>query len=237
VKRTRTLPELLRSLQSKTRRGARAVQPEDLLAFVALGDPAAVPALRAASSAWPRTGRMAGTERRLAPLGRWADYACAALEGGCQRVVELARDPGERRLDAEDGIPEAAFALGVLKEIRSQASIRAVLALASDARSDLAGRRSLAIGCAGVLNDLLCFDPRVAPTEPDAGEARTLLHALLALDLTAAEAGIVCCALRGAGDETSLEQIARLGPLPEPWSSAPEEAARAIRTRLRAGRG
>jgi hypothetical protein len=237
VARPRSLAQILKTFQSKARRGPRAVQVEDLLAFVALGDAGAAPELRAAAADWPRAGRspVAGGLRQ-APLGRWVDYVCAALEGGCERVVALARDPGERSLDADEGLGEAGFALGVLKEVRSEASIRAVLDLASDARAALTERKGLAVGCASALNDLLCFDPPVTASQSSEVEARAFLHSLLALDLSAAEAGTVCCALRGVGDESSLQLIARRGPLAAPWSSVPAEATKAIQKRLRSGR-
>lgn len=232
--RPSTPEKALALLERKARRGPGAVQVEDVLALAPLGDAVAAEALRGLAAEWPRTGRLAaGDGARAVPLGRWADFVCALLEGGCEAVVALARTERERRVDAEDGGPEGGIALGVLEQVRSLEAVRAVLALAADARAELGTRRGLAVRCAGALNALTWFEPRVDVPEPEAAEARALLHALLALDLSAADAGLACWALRGVGDDGSLRLLSALAPLPAPWHDAPSDAVKAIRRRLR----
>lgn len=233
--RPRSLARALSALLSKARRGERAVQVEDVLALVPVGDAAAASVLRSAASGWPRTARLAPSDGvRVVPLGRWADYVCAVIEGGCDAVVALARSPDERRLDEEDGASQGGIALAVLEQVRNLDAVRAVLALAADARLNLPARRSLAVGCASALNNLTWFEPRVEVREPEAADARALLHALLAFGLSAAEAGTVFCAMRAVGDEASLRLLSAVGPLAPPWQSTASDAAKAIARRLRA---
>jgi hypothetical protein len=230
-------PELLKRLHGKARRGPRAVDVEDLLPLAALRDPAAAAQLRALAAGWARRGRTPGSAAREVPLGRWADHVCAALEGGPAAVVELARTDEGRRLDAEDGFGEASIALSVLAAVRTEESVRAVLALAADALADLDARRALAVGCASALNDLTAFKDPVRPSDEVAAEARAFLHALAARPLSSAEVATACLALRGVGDESSLELVKRLPELPRPWEKTADWTARAIRARLRARAG
>lgn len=234
MKRPTSPDEALERLEAKARRGARAVDVEDLLALAAAREPGRSARLRALAAGWPLRGREPGSAARVPPLGRWAAYVCAALEGGPDAVVALARTAEERALDAEDGFGEASLALGVLAAIPTEESVRGVLALAADAAADLDGRRALAVGCASALNELTALGDPVAVGDEPAAAARAFLHALLARPLATAEAAVACCALRGVGDAASLEVLARVPELPRPWAGTVRAAAGAIRARLRA---
>jgi hypothetical protein len=227
------LAELLKRLDGKARRGARAVDVQDLLPLAAFRDGAAAAQLGTLAEGWARRGRVEGGAAREVPLGRWADHVRAALEGGPGAVAARARDEAERRLDVEDGFGEASIALSVLVAIRTEESLRAVLALAADALADLDGRRALAVGCASALNELTAVGHAVPVTDDVAVRARAFLHALAVRRLSSVEVATACLALRSVGDESSVELVERLPELPRPWEKTPEWTVKAIRARLR----
>lgn len=237
--KARSPRDLLKRVASRAtaRAAAGGVDVEDLLPLAATRDAAVGAELRALAADWPRRGRVEGSAARIVPIGRWAEHVCAALEGGPAAVSDLAQRPEQQALDVEDGFAQASVALAVLCAIRSEESVRAVLALGRHAACDLEARRALAVACAGALNELVALRDPVPLSDETAAEARAFLHALLPRPMSTAETAIACCALRGVGDESSLELLSRVPPLPRPWARVAADAARAIGWRLRARKG
>jgi hypothetical protein len=163
-----------------------------------------------------------GVKQREVPLGRWAEYVCAYLEGGSPRLMQLSLAGGDRT---------GSFALAVLKAVRTIESVQSVLSLTRAAGQ--AENRALAIGCADALNDLLVFKPQVAIDPALASEARGFLHRLLATKLATPDLALVYGALRAVGDASTLELIEGGAPPAPPWEELQAIVIRAIRQRLR----
>jgi len=194
------------------------VEVEHLLAFASLGDARAVAALRAiaAEHGWSTWG----TKRdRRVPLGCWTDTVCAFLEGGYERLVELALDPKTKH----------SFALAVLEHCETMESALAVLAIVEAVERRAKPDRARLRDCVDALNLLLCFG-KVSLRGKDEARARHFLHRRLANKLPITQRAGVILALRGCGNADSIALLANYS-LPSPWTNVVNLTTRAIQNR------
>ena len=223
-------------LNRLTRRAkADDVRVEDLIALAVLGDPSVVTVLEDLKRIhrWPDSGLIPGSSSRLVPLGRWCFYVCEYLRQGCERMTELALDARERALSRQDGLGDnGGFALGILEEIKTVESFRAVIGIARSVMASPTFNVEMAVKCAQSLNLLNLAKPPIDLGSEDRADAREFLHAMLEEDLPTAQLGIVYCALRGVGDSTSILLLCKRPPLPDHWSGVEKQAIRSIRKRL-----
>jgi hypothetical protein len=68
--------------------------------------------------------------------------------------------------------------------------------------------------------------------EQTAAQLRGFLHAVLEHELSESQRATAVCALRGVGDESSVERISALPVFDGPWSGLESTVTRAIRRRL-----
>jgi hypothetical protein len=200
------------------------VEVEHLTAFAAIGDRAAVPVVRElqAKYDWPRSNRVNG--RHVVPLGRWAEVVCAYLEGGWDALIDYARGPE----------PDAFyFAISVLEVTKSPVSLVVLTELSSIISKKLSSRKADAVKLAEAINHVLSFK-KPPPVYPGtATSLRRFLHALVRQKLTQPERATVVCALRGVGDEESIQIIRELPKFDGPWAGIEINACQTIRKRMK----
>jgi hypothetical protein len=213
------------------------VEVEHILAVAAIGDPSMVRRLKALKQerGWPDRGRIAGSTNRIVPLGRWCDYLCEFLEGGCRRMVDLALDPCEVAIDREDGLAAGGFALGILESVKTIDSIRSVLAIACgiEANPELGDLASI-LECVGAFNRLVFFGRAPVLTEDDRTQSRAWLHAMLGRDsvLSVAQVATIYSALRGVGDRETITILAARPASTSPYDKVLRDVLEAIRSRV-----
>lgn len=202
------------------------VDVEHLLAFAVLGDRAAVAPLQELKKQfeWHQLGRIPGSTDRYAPLGRWVDYVCAYLDGGCERIVALALDREEQDVLREDGLSPGSYALGLLEELRTPESVAALLHIGAH------GSEALALRCAGALNTLLGGKIRVALAPPQGDAVRVFLHGLLDRKLVEPS---VYLALREVGNAESIARIEQRRLADPLYEDVPKLVVKRIKQRLR----
>jgi hypothetical protein len=202
------------------------IEVENLLALAVLGDAAAVPLLRElkAKHNWSDTGFEG--RRRVIPFGRWADTVCCYLESGCDGLVALAKGARTRKEFSE-------FCLGLLEELRTPESVRAVLTIAGPLVRRPARDVATSVKLAATLSNLVSLsggDRLDATTEET---VRGFVHTLLRAKLTETQRCLCVIALWAAGDESSIRLIEALPPFRHPWKDVGKRAVKGIRKRLR----
>jgi hypothetical protein len=150
------------------------------------------------------------------------------LEGGADALVAYAR---------RDEPKSFYFATSILSELKSAASVLAFAELAAGIESDLSRCIEDAIKLAEAINLALSFKGAPVVYEQTAAELRRFLHAVLQQELSEPQRATVVCALRGVGDESSVQLIGAMPGFVAPWSGLESTAIKAIRKRLRQPRG
>jgi hypothetical protein len=214
-----TLLNKLRRLASKN-----DVEVEHLMKFAVLGDISAVPVIRElqAKHYWYETDR--NDVVNCAYLAPWVEVICLYLEGGCDALVSYARKKQEKSFY---------FAVAVLEELKSTASILAVAELCSDVANELPISIEDAVKLARAINFTLSFKNPPKIYAHTIIQLRNFLHALLSQNLNQATRATIVCALRGVGDEESIRLINELPKFSEPWLGLELLACKAIRKRLK----
>jgi hypothetical protein len=205
-----------------------AVEVEHLSALAMIGNVKTVPVIRELQEhhSWPHGNRQG--DKHVVPLGRWADVVCVYLEGGTDALVTYAR-----RKEAESFY----FAVSILGDLKSSASVLALAELATGVESHLQTGIEDAIKLAEAINVILSFKGSPVMYEQTAAELRRFLHALLQRELSESQRATAVCALRGVGDESSIELIRAMPIFAAPWSGLESTAIKAIGKRLRRQRG
>ncbi len=170
---------------------------------------------------WSEDGIVDG--RRVVPFRRWATVVATYHKQGIPGLIGLIRRN-------EETVP-AVFVFGVLKRLKSNASVQAVLEILGDTANEPGSDLELADMAATTFNLILSFDGR--PDLPEAVEAdvRSFLHALLQLELSEPDQATAVLALRGVGDETSLELIKKF-TFDDAWSDTVPATRRSIVQRI-----
>jgi hypothetical protein len=198
-----------------------SLEVEHLVKVAELGDVTDAPFLRALKEehGWSDTGRD--------PFGRWADTVCRFLEDGYPGLVHAAKDSGEA----------AEFCVSVLQELKTAASVSAILAIGGPLIERPAANVKRAVRFADGFNLLLSFKgaPAIAPEVER--KVREFLHRLLAVELSEVQRASVVCALRGVGDAESATLIRSLPPFRGNWVGVEQAAVRQIEQRVRRAKG
>jgi hypothetical protein len=200
---------------------------EHLLKVAAIGDAGDAPFLLALKGehGWSDTGREG--RKRVVPFGRWADTVCRFLQDGYPGLVQA----------AEGSYDTADYCISVIEELKTAASVSALLAIGGPviARPPADIRR--AVRLADGFNRLLSFKgaPAIAPTVE--GQVREFLHRLLAVAFSEVQRAFVVCALRGVGNAESATLIETLPPFRGSWAGLEQTAIRQIKQRLRRAKG
>jgi hypothetical protein len=204
-----------------------SLEVEHLVKVAELGDASDAPFLRALKEehSWSDSGREG--RKLVVPFGRWANTVCRFLEDGYPGLVQA----GKESPDAAD------FCVGVLEELKTAASVSAILAVGGPVIERPAADVKLAVRLADGFNLLLSFKgaPAIAPA--DEQKVREFLHRLLAAKLSEVQRASAVCALRGVGDAESVALVESLPPFQGSWAGLEQSAARQIKQRLRRAKG
>jgi hypothetical protein len=163
----------------------------------------------------------------IIPFRKWARTASAYCRSGTLGIVSLAQNEPAYLY----------FVLALLTELHNREALEAVMALASPVLHKPTENRAISLQASGAINLLLSFPPRISINSEEETILRVFLHNLLSLTTTAVERATVLCALRGVGNEESIQLMAAGVPLADPWDGVESTVGRAIRKRLKAGRG
>jgi hypothetical protein len=204
-----------------------SLEVEHLVKVAELGDSADAPFLRALKGehGWSDTGREGRT--RVVPFGRWVDTVCRFLEDGYPGLVQAA----EESPDAAD------YCVSVLEELKTAASVSAILDVGGPVIEQPRADVKLAVRLADGFNFLLSFKGVPAITPAVEQKVRGFLHRLLAAELSEVQRASVVCALRGVGDAESVALVASLPPFQSSWAGLEQSAVRQIKQRLRRAKG
>jgi hypothetical protein len=202
-----------------------SLEVEHLVKVAELGDAADASFLRALKGehGWSDTGREG--RKLVVPFGRWSDTVCRFLEDGYPGLVQAAKDSAEA----------AEFCVSVLEELKTAASVSAILAIGGPLIERPAANVKLAVRLADAFNLLLSFKsaPAIAPKVEE--QVREFLHRLLAVELSEVQRASVVCALRGVGNAESATLVGSLPPFRGSWAGLEQAAVRQIKQRLRRG--
>ncbi len=204
-----------------------SLEVEHLVKVAELGDASDAPFLRALKEehSWSDTGQEGS--KLVVPFGRWAETICRFLEDGYPGLVQASRDSAEA----------TEFCVSVLEELKTAASVSAILAIGGPVLERPLANVKLAARLANAFNLLLSFKdaPLIAPAVER--KVRELLHRLLAAELSEVQRASVVCALRGVGDAESVALVASLPPFQRSWAGLEQSAVRQIKQRLRRAKG
>jgi hypothetical protein len=170
---------------------------------------------------WSEEGIVDG--RRVVPFRRWATVVATYHEQGIPGLISLIRRD-------EETVP-ATFVFGVLKQLKSIESVRAVLEILGDAANEPGRDLELADMAATTFNLILSFEGRPDLPQTVEADVRGFLHALLELELSEPDQAAAVLALRGVGDETSLELIKKF-TFDDAWSDTVPATRRSIVQRI-----
>lgn len=209
------------SLRSKARRNALEV--EHIIAAAKARLPGLCEVLNELSHeyGWSESTHLPdGTH--VVPLAKWSAVAGAYAEGGEQALEPFAARPGDEP-----------FVIGILGEIRTDASLSALIAFFSTTMDTPDRAPEAAWRLVSAFNHLLSTKDAIVPTQEQAARVRLFPMRCLQIADAPARRASVLYALRGVGDASSLELIRSLEDLPCPHETARTSAIRAIRRRQR----
>lgn len=205
------------------------LEVEHLLKIAKIGDASVIPLLQELSTkhAWSYSGIETDGARqiRVAPFAKWVEVICEYLDGGCDALVAYAQR-------SDEGCWH--FAVAVLESLKTGTSLLGIAELAELIRGDLQNRPKDADDIVDAINFTVSFKGAPPYSESVRAQLREWTHAYLhaSSNEVSLARGVLC--LRQLGDESSLELIKQLPPLPEPWHDCASMASRAIKKRLKA---
>lgn len=123
------------------------------------------------------------------------------------------------------------FVVGLLEELKSPEALQSLATIAISQRDRLLDDTVLASRVIAALN--LAGGSAMELPIPERFAVRDFLHDALESVVTDQGRGVILCALRYFGDDTSLPIIAACPPLPPHWESARVAAVRGIRKAAR----
>lgn len=222
------ITSILSLIERKAEKGA--VQVEDLLKIVAIGDAHAIPVLRKLKAvyAWPDDNRIG--RKRVVPLGLWVNAICNYLAKGIYGFVN--------EITLNDSVtPTVEMAFDIIKEVRTPESVEGALQIwkrftaKGVPQSDV--ERDMSVLICDTLNELLCFKPVVVVTPAQSDEVKCLLHIMVQKSADEAVLSSAYCALRAVGDQETIKLIQSKQPLKGQWKGVEQIAIKAIKGRLR----
>jgi len=165
---------------------------------------------------WPRGNRSKGDQ--VVPLAKWARFACAFIRSGYEGLVDCYETEND-------------FSLAFLGEYKTSESVAAILRIGEglDEEATLKSRNEIAVA----FNSILSFGDRPNIAESKAAEARNLLHSYFSSDLDEPIQATIYCALRGVGNEVSIDLISSQKKLGGAWSGTETAVIKAIKKRMR----
>lgn len=216
----------LNALAKKAAKGAMEV--EDMIRFVLFHGAVAADEIErlAKQHQWVMDG-LTPDGARVAPFGRWA-LACVTYgregEGG---LIPMLRDPEMAR-----------FAVGILQEVRTPASVDALLdycATAGFAAEDHEHPAWVEWQALLALNYLLALDDFVPVPQSTLDRLRDVAIAAYGKAANAHLRSMALAALRGAPSEATLRWAQELKPLDPESASMQRACVKALRKRLAPG--
>jgi hypothetical protein len=160
--------------------------------------------------------------RHAVPLARWAQVASAYSRGGLAALAPLAID-----------IAHCGFVLAMLEEVATVEALEALCLFYQPVMVRPESAPGAIAPLCRTINRMLCGRPGLEPPPSVGRRLRSFLHAALRLDDSPAQSALVVFALRGVGDEETLDLLAALPRFDSPFQGARGAAMRAIRRRLR----
>ena len=209
------------SLRSKARRNTLEV--EHILAAAK----ARIPGLKdeleflAREFEWSNTTHLPDG-KHVVPLGKWAEVAGMYAEGGVSALADFVQEPNN-----------ANYVIGLLEELGSSEAVEALISFFPDVLSHPETTTATAWRLCRAFNQLLSIKGAVTPTDSQAQVVRTFLVLFHAVAGSEPERAWAIYALRGVGDQTSLDLLSGLPDLQPPYQAARADAIRAIRKRIK----
>ena len=224
------------SQKSTLRRNAKknALNPEHLMkiAMKREGPDAEILRQIAEENGW----KIGAEEEDEIPFGMWIEICCQYIEGGPERMAELA-------ISDDTCVDYFYFSLAVLQRVKTEESVLALVRIAEELPGvSLEGAefRSGKMGPVGLLSEAinLVLSLKGAPEINNALESRVreFLHAQIGggeLELDT-DLSITIYALRGVGDSSSIDLLGSVRELPDPWDDCVPSTKRAIKKRIAA---
>jgi hypothetical protein len=158
----------------------------------------------------------------VVPLAKWAEVAGAYAEMGMPGLEPLSRD-----------FHNAPYVLGLLEELNSSEAVATVLELFSPVIHQPQDFPDLLSPLVASINLLMSVKGCPAFSPEQAALAREFLHKAIALMPEQSRQACVVYALRGVGDQQSIDLLSRLRAFEPPYANAKASAVRTIRARLR----
>lgn len=154
--------------------------------------------------------------RRYVPYAKWVRFACIFIRDGYTGLVAA--------YDSDDD-----FSLAFLKSYKTTESIDSVLKIATKLAESTSPKSKHDI--ASSINRLLSFKGSPIIENEKIGQLRELLHSYYAQGLEEAEKATIYCALRGVGDQTSIDLINKQEKLKDPWLGIEAQVIKSIKKR------
>jgi hypothetical protein len=159
----------------------------------------------------------------VVPLAKWAAVAGAYAEGGMPALVAMNEH-------AEDGY----YITALLQELTTDEANAALFDLYGGTMDNPADSPEFAFMIADTLNFKFAFKHSSPLSALQADQARSFLMKLYPMADTEPNRCKVVCALRGVGDQTTVDFLATINPFSGSYAGLEQSAQRAIRKRLRA---
>lgn len=174
-----------------------------------------------AELSWPLDAPQADG-RHGVPFARWAQVASAYSRGGLAALAPLAMDHAR-----------CGFVLAMLEEVGTPDALEALCLFYQPVMVRPESAPETVTPLCRTINRLLCACGDVGLSPSVGSRLRSLLHGALRSPTSPAQAALAVFALRGVGDEETLELLAALPRFESPFQGARGTAMRAIRRRLR----
>jgi hypothetical protein len=155
-------------------------------------------------------------------MARWAAVAGAYADEGFAGLGDMARDD-----------LNAPLVMGMLEEINSSEAVDALLQIFASILAEPAQNPPLALRLVGAINLLFSVKSSPASSQKQRKATSAFLNEVLGFAKANAERALVMYAMRGTGDDSSLDVLSQVAEPEYPYVGARAMAIKAIRKRQR----
>ena len=155
-------------------------------------------------------------------MGMWVDVACIYIASGYEGLVII----GSK-------VKQVSFVVAFLQEYKTRESVISLIRIAEYYLDDPSTKNDALIKIASGINLLLSFKDAPEIESSISDRARKVIHKCLSYCKTSAEFATVIYALRGVGDNESIELISNIPKLQDEWLGTENVVKKAIRKRIK----
>lgn len=216
------------NLDSLTKKAAtNQLEVEDLISLAVSGDKSHADFIDILCAKYKWLDAESAQRESKVPLAAWAKVVVVYLREGYDGLAALVDTKSSGSVD------NARFVISVLKELHTRESVELLIKVFNDLLNNPDLNNVLTGKLVTAFNLLLSFPPMLDIDKGSEKIIRSFLHKSIELNPSESELASIYCALRGVGDESSIDLIKKGIQLKSHWKGTEQLVTTKIRERIR----